>query len=64
MLDLDKLEGEREAASRDKADLFDFYHDNWGELISEIKRHRKETETTITIDGIERYSKFPHYPVV
>ena len=33
MIDLKKLEAEREKASEDKADLFDFYHKNWDALV-------------------------------
>lgn len=40
MLDIDKLEAEREAATIDKADLFDFYHKHWDELVAELKRSR------------------------
>jgi hypothetical protein len=36
-MDLDKLEAEREKATIDKADLFDFYHDNWDAVISELR---------------------------
>lgn len=38
MIDLKKLEAERERATRDKADLFDFYHENWDTLV-EAYRH-------------------------
>lgn len=37
MLDLDQLEVEREKATIDKADLFDFYHDNWDKLVEEVR---------------------------
>lgn len=42
MLDLDKLEEEREAATIDKVDLFDFYNKNWDKLVQEIKKLREE----------------------
>jgi len=38
MIDLDKLEAEREAATIDKCDLFDFYHENWANLVAEVRR--------------------------
>lgn len=38
MLDLQKLSQEREKASEDKADLFDFYHKNWSSLTQELTR--------------------------
>jgi hypothetical protein len=37
MLDLVKLEAERDAATIDKADLFDFYHNNWHAVVRELK---------------------------
>lgn len=40
MLDLDKLAEEKEKATIDKADLFDFYHKNWNSLVAEIRRLR------------------------
>lgn len=43
-IDLKRLEAERERATIDKADLFDFYHDNWDALIEEIKRLRAAQE--------------------
>ena len=42
MIDLNKLEAEREAATQDKADLFDFYHKNWDALVAEIEELRRE----------------------
>jgi hypothetical protein len=33
---LNKLEEQREKIRADKPDLFDFYNDNWDDLISEI----------------------------
>lgn len=41
MLDLDALEKEREEACVDKADLFDFYNNNWDKLLLEIMALRK-----------------------
>lgn len=41
MIDLQQLEAAREKAEIDKADLFDFYHDNWDRLVAEIKRLRQ-----------------------
>ncbi len=43
-INIEKLEKQREEASRDKADLFDFYHDNWDEVISTLKRLRETTK--------------------
>lgn len=40
MLDLDKLEEDREAACIDKVDLFDFYNANWDKLVAEIQALR------------------------
>lgn len=42
MIDLYTLELDRETASRDKADLFDFYNDNWDALVAEIEKLRGE----------------------
>lgn len=42
MLDLDKLEEDREAACIDKVDLFDFYNANWDKLVAEIQDLRKK----------------------
>lgn len=39
-LDLDALEVAREIATRDKCDLFDFYHAHWDKLVAEIERLR------------------------
>lgn len=33
MLDLEQLERQRDEQSCDKADLFDFYHENWNRLV-------------------------------
>jgi hypothetical protein len=41
-LDLDRLEEEREEATIDKVDLFDFYSKYWDQLIEEIRRLREE----------------------
>lgn len=38
MINLTKLEQEREEATSDKSDLFDFYHKNWPIVINEINR--------------------------
>lgn len=38
--DLDALEVAREIATRDKCDLFDFYHAHWDALIAELREHR------------------------
>jgi hypothetical protein len=43
MLNLRKLAAEREKASEDKADLFDFYNDNWDKLVAEVERLREPT---------------------
>lgn len=40
VLDLDKLEEDREAATIDKVDLFDFYNANWDKLVEEIRSLR------------------------
>jgi len=37
MLDLDKLEAEMEKARIDKADLFDFYHNNWSAVVAALR---------------------------
>lgn len=45
MLDLDKLQREREGASVDKSDLFDFYHYYFDVLVKEhqtLKSKREE----------------------
>lgn len=36
MLDLEQLEADYEEFRHDKAELFDFYHNNWDKLIAEI----------------------------
>jgi uncharacterized protein YjiS (DUF1127 family) len=41
MLDLDQLEVEREKAATDKADLFDFYHNNWRSMMDELRDFRQ-----------------------
>jgi len=43
-MNLKQLEAQREKASEDKADLFDFYHDNWDALVAEITRLRREEQ--------------------
>jgi hypothetical protein len=45
-LNLRQLAKEREDATVDKADLFDFYNKNWDALIAEIARLRE-------IDGVD-----------
>lgn len=35
-IDLYALEQRRQKAAEDKANLFDFYNDNWDELVNEI----------------------------
>lgn len=42
MLDLDKLEAEREKASEDKPDLFEFYHKNWPAIIRELRDYARQ----------------------
>lgn len=37
MLSLEKLDEEREVATQDKVDLFDFYHKNWPLLTKTIQ---------------------------
>lgn len=49
MLDLDSLENERVEAQVDKADLFDFYHQNWSALVAEIRSLREERERRMTL---------------
>lgn len=44
MLNLDELEVEREKATIDKADLFDFYNSFWDQLVGEIEDLRKPKE--------------------
>lgn len=36
-LNLKKLEEERKDATADKAELFDFYHQNWGKVVDELQ---------------------------
>lgn len=52
MIDLEQLEIDREKASTDKAELFDFYHKNWNVLIEEIKSLRNSME-----NAVERINK-------
>lgn len=44
-MNLDELEQQREAATVDKADLFDFYHKNWSTLTEQIARYQKPRPT-------------------
>jgi hypothetical protein len=46
MLNLRKLAKEREDASVDKADLFDFYNNNWDLLVNEIEKLRQIDPST------------------
>lgn len=46
-IDLNELDEIREKASSDKADLFDFYHDNWDSVIAEIKRLREAIDAAM-----------------
>ena len=41
MLDLEQLEADREKAKIDKADLFDFYHDNWSNLVTWLRAYQQ-----------------------
>jgi hypothetical protein len=43
-LDLEELAAKREYAERDKAELFDFYHDNWDAVIAELRAVRDQLE--------------------
>lgn len=52
MLNLDKLEADREKASEDKADLFDFYHNNWDDVIRELRSHQ-DRERDLQSWGVE-----------
>lgn len=40
MLDLEKLEEEREESLEEKAELFEFYHQNWSKVITELRAAR------------------------
>ncbi len=44
MLDLEELEEQREEATIDKVDLFDFYNANWDRLVDEIRRLRSKVK--------------------
>jgi len=63
MLDLEQLEADREKATIDKADLFDFYHDNWSAVIAELRqfqdkqRHEEEIAQAITVLGALKTDK-------
>lgn len=41
MIDLIELDKEREKVCFDKAELFDFYYNNWDNLVKEIESLRK-----------------------
>jgi hypothetical protein len=45
MIDLEQLEADREKATIDKADLFDFYHKNWNAVIAELRSLRAPEAT-------------------
>jgi hypothetical protein len=53
MIDLDKLEQDREAACIDKSDLFDFYNTNWDKLVAEIRSLRDMPRTVACPECIE-----------
>jgi hypothetical protein len=53
MLDLDKLEAEREKATEDKADLFDFYHNNWVAILKELRDY-EELRRDLFDRGVEK----------
>lgn len=42
MLDLEQLAEQREKAYIDKADLFDFYHDNWDDVIAQLRAFQEQ----------------------
>lgn len=42
MIDASRLELDREIASRDKVELFDFYHKNWDQIIEALKAYEAE----------------------
>lgn len=52
MIDLEQLKIDREKASEDKAELFDFYHKNWNVLIKEIESLNNSME-----HAVERINK-------
>jgi hypothetical protein len=54
MIDLNQLEDERQEAEMDKAELFEFYHDNWGKVISELTAARDR------LHAIELYQELKH----
>jgi hypothetical protein len=56
MLDLKQLEAEREKASRDKCDLFDFYNNNWDEVVAELTAARDR------LHAIELYHELKREP--
>lgn len=43
-IDLEQLEKDREEATIDKADLFDFYNHNWGRVVGEVEKLRSKRE--------------------
>lgn len=43
-LDLEQLAKDREDATLDKADLFDFYNSNWDRLVAELEKHKSKRE--------------------
>jgi hypothetical protein len=57
MIDLKKLEAEREAAAVDKADLFDFYHKNYPTLVAEIERLRVELNKDCNCDQCQCFGE-------
>lgn len=44
MIDLDKLAKDEEAACIDKADLFDFYNNNWSRLVEAVRDSQLSAE--------------------
>ena len=53
-LDLDELEKQREEATVDKVDLFDFYNKNWSRLIDEIRDlQEKVSALEEEVEGLE-----------
>lgn len=51
-IEFEKLAAQREACTRDKADLFDFYHDNWDRLF-ELARSSVELLEEIRQMGMD-----------
>lgn len=71
-LDLDVLASERESATVDKSDLFDFYDGYWDDLVAELVTTRQErdelaqdnmdlrtelAETNHILEGLRRSSR-------